>query len=93
MWTFYLLEHTDMSFTRILFLFVVIGLSACSSNANYHKPGCRSADPICLGLSIAQAANAHESSKKCSDMTGDKRKKCSKQVDLLKKHIDDASNK
>jgi len=82
-----------MSFIKQSIVFVVIGLSGCSSNTNYHKPGCGSADPICLALSIAKTVNDHESAQKCSDMTGDKRKQCTAQVDSLKKHIKDASGK
>ena len=81
-----------MSFIKLSIVIFIIGLSGCSSNPNYHKPGCRSADPICLALSIAKTVDGHESSQKCSDMTGDKRKHCTAQVDSLKKHINDASN-
>jgi len=82
-----------MSFIKITLLCVVIGLSGCSSNANYHKPGCRSADPVCLALSIAKTVNDHESSQKCSDMAGEQRRQCTAQVDTLKNHIKDASSK
>lgn len=70
-----------------------MGLSGCSSNPNYHKPGCRSADPICLALSIAKTVDGHESSQKCSEMTGQERKQCTAQVDSLKKHINEASSR
>ncbi|HBY86239.1 MAG TPA: hypothetical protein DEO86_10215 [Colwellia sp.] len=82
-----------MSITKILILLFVIGLSGCSSNPNYHEAGCGSADPICLALSIAKTVDGHEPPQKCSEMTGEKRKQCTEQVDSLKKHIYDASNK
>lgn len=74
-------------------MIVVIGIYGCSSNSNYYKPGCATADALCLGLALAKTIEGNHSSQKCSDMAGVKRKQCTEQVDLLKKHISDANSK
>ena len=91
----YLSEHTDMSFTKLLSLFLVIGLSGCSSAPDNRLPGCSPNSLgaiLCIGAAIAKSVNS-DSSQKCSDMTGEKRKSCEAQVVSLKKHISDANKK
>ena len=79
--------------TKLLSLLFIIVLSGCSANPNYYEPSCNPADAFCLALSIAKAATKSEPDKKCSDMTAENRRQCMAQVDLLKKHIKNASNK
>ncbi|MBA6225198.1 hypothetical protein H4J51_08535 [Colwellia sp. MB02u-18] len=85
-----------MSFTKLLSLLWVVGLSGCSSNPSYNSAAsCGSLTPVCLAIAATEdmITNDGDSSRKCSDMTGDKRKSCEAQVESLKKHISDASNK
>jgi len=79
--------------TKLLSLLFIIVLSGCSANPNYYETSCNPADVICLALSIAKTATDSEPDKKCSDMKGENRKQCMAQVDLLKKHIKNASSK
>jgi hypothetical protein len=82
-----------MSFTKLLSIFLVVGISGCSSNPNYYKPGCRSANPVCLAIIIATTIDGKASNQNCADMTDEKRKYCEAQVESLKKHISDANKK
>jgi hypothetical protein len=84
-----------MSFIKLLFLLLVIGLSGCSSQPDNRLPSCAPNNAgaiLCLGSTIATAVNSN-SSQKCSDMSGEQRKSCEAQVESLKKHISDASKK
>ncbi|AAZ25214.1 hypothetical protein [Colwellia psychrerythraea] len=83
-----------MSFLKSFFIFLVLWLSGCSSNPNYYEPkNCGSATPVCLAIAGVANMATHDSgpSKKCSDMTGERREQCMAKVDSLKKHIKDAS--
>ncbi len=85
-----------MSFIKPFFIFLVIWLSGCSSHPNYYKPkSCGSATPVCLAIAgvVNMATNDSGPSKKCSDMTGERREQCMAKVDSLKKHIKEASEK
>ena len=85
-----------MSFIKLSIVLVVIGLSGCSSNPNYDKAAnCGSATPVCLALAAATdaATNSGSSSQKCSGMSGDNKRQCDAQVESVKKHIKDASQK
>jgi hypothetical protein len=85
-----------MSVTKLLPLILVLGLSGCSSNPNYDKAaGCGNLTPVCLAVVAVEDAITKDknSSQKCSDMAGEKRKSCEAQVKSLNKHIDDASKK
>ncbi|TWX65193.1 hypothetical protein ESZ36_18090 [Colwellia demingiae] len=84
-----------MSFIKLFFIFLVIGLSGCSSNPNYYKGGtCGSATPVCLAIAAVadMATNDSPPSQKCSDMSGERREQCIAKVDSVKKHIQEASN-
>jgi len=85
-----------MSFIKLISLLLVLGLSGCSSNPSYDSAaGCGSATPVCLALAAATdiATNTGDSSKKCSDMSGDNKRQCDAQVESVKRHIKDASHK
>jgi len=82
-----------MFFRNLCFVLGVIGLMGCTSNPGYYESSCNPGNPICLGLAIANSMDDDSSSKKCSDMLGEKRKSCEKQVESLKRHIRDASEK
>ncbi|HCG5126695.1 TPA: hypothetical protein NJZ01_004594 [Vibrio parahaemolyticus] len=83
----------EMFFRKIFFTLGLIGLIGCSSNPNYYEPSCNPGSPLCLGLAIVKSVENSSSSKKCSDMSGEKRRACEKQVESLKKHIKNASRK
>jgi len=88
--------YTDVSFIKLLIVSVVLGLSGCSSNPNYNKAtSCGSLTPLCLATvaAVDLVTNEGGSSRNCSEMTGEERKECVAQVESLKKHIKDASNK
>jgi len=82
-----------MSFIKILSTSLAIGLIGCSSDPRDHDAGCESIDPVCLGMIAAKSYDYYTSDKKCSEMIGKQKKQCDDQVESLKKHIRDATNK
>lgn len=79
-----------MFFKKLFFTLSLISLMGCGSNPNYYDGSCSAGDLICLGVAINKSMKNSASSKKCSDMFGEKRKACEKQVESLKKHIKNA---
>jgi len=80
---------------KLFLLLSFFVLSGCSSKStpSYHEPGCGRADAFCLVELAAHAIEGKNSAKKCSDMQGEQKTSCENQVESLKKHISNASNK
>ncbi|WP_083278000.1 hypothetical protein [Colwellia sp. PAMC 20917] len=78
-----------------IMLILALGLISCANNNQKryeYNPSGRCSDIFCLTIAIAKSMS-HSEFKKCSEMSGNKRKSCDSQVESLKKHIRDASEK
>lgn len=76
-------------------LILVVNLIGCVNKPDKkyeYDPDGKCNNIFCLALAISMSVSNNQF-QKCSDMSGDKRKDCEAEVELIKKYIKDAGKK
>ena len=74
-----------------IILILTFNLTGCVNKAYKEDPR-ECTDVLCFSIAVAMS-KSNSKLQKCSDMTGERRESCEAEVESLKKHIRDASEK